>query len=106
MGQRIDRQGGWAGLIGMLLALAIVAWLSRDALRPYLMPPSPPTATTINTGTPGAAARAVGGIGPADIDVSSATPAPHTAIDRARGVEDMVKRQAEQRANQGGGVSR
>ena len=69
MDQRIGRQGGWVGLIGMLLALAIVAWLYGDALKPYLLPPSPPTAA-INTGTPGAAARAAGGIAPVDIDVS------------------------------------
>jgi hypothetical protein len=93
------------GLIGMLLALAIVAWLYGDALKAYLMPPSPPEATT-KSGTPGAAARAVGGIGPVDIDVSSSTGAPQTAIERARGVEDTVRRQAEQRANQGDGVSR
>jgi hypothetical protein len=105
MDQRIGRQGGWVGLIGMLLALAIVAWLYGDALKAYLSLPSQPAAI-INTGTPGAAARAAGGIGPADIDVSSATVAPQAATDRARGVEGMVKRQAEQRANQGDGVSR
>ena len=105
MDQRIGRQGGWVGLIGMLLALAIVAWLYGDALKAYLLPPSPPPAS-IKTGTPGAAARAVGGIGPVDVDVSSSTGSPQTAIDRARGVEDTVKRQAEQRANQGDGGSR
>jgi hypothetical protein len=103
--QRIGRQGGWLGLIGMFLALAIVAWLVRDALRAYLSLPSPPTVTT-ETGTPGAAARAAGGIGPADIDVSSPTVAPQTAIDRARGVEDMAKRGAEQQANQIDGAVR
>jgi len=86
-------------LIGMLLALAIVAWLYGDALKAYLLLSSPPTAAT-KTGTPGAAARAVGGIGPADLDVSSVTPPPQTAIDRTRGVEDMAKGQAEQRASQ------
>ena len=105
MDQRIGRQGGWIGLIGMLLALAIVAWLYGDALKAYLMPPSPAPAA-IKTGTPGPAARAVGGIGPVDIDVSSSTAAPQTAIERARGVEDTVTRHAEQRANQGDGGSR
>jgi hypothetical protein len=89
----------------MLIALAIVAWLYGDALKAYLSPPSPPTAAT-KTGTPGAAARAAGGIGPADIDVSSETPAPRTAIDRARGVEDTAKRGAERQAKQIDGATR
>lgn len=99
MDQRIGRQGGW-GMVVLLVALAIVAWLYKDALRAYLLPLSPPTAA-VNTGTPGAAARAAGasGIGPAEIEVSSAEVAPSTAIGRARGVEGMVKQGAEQRAN-------
>jgi len=105
MDQRIGRQGGWISMIGLLLALAIVAWLYRDVLEAYLLPPSPPPAAT-ETGTPGAAARAVGGIGPADIDVSSPTVAPQTAIDRARGVEDMVKRGAEQQGKRIGSAMR
>ena len=99
MDQRIGRQGGWVGMLGMLIALAIVAWLYGDVLKAYLLPPSPPTAAT-NTGTPGAAARAVGGIGPAEIDVTPAEAPPQTAIGRARGVEDMAKRGAEQQAKQ------
>ena len=35
MDRRIGRQGGWVGLIVILLALAIVAWLSKDALKQY-----------------------------------------------------------------------
>lgn len=35
MGARIGRQGGWVGLIVILLALAIVAWLAKDALKQY-----------------------------------------------------------------------
>ena len=105
MDQRIGRQGGWVGLLGMLIALAIVAWLYGDVLKAYLLPPSPPTAAT-ETGTPGAAARAVGGIGPANIDVSSETPAPQTAIDRARSVEDTAKRGAEQQVKQIDGATR
>ena len=104
MDQRIGKQGGW-GLIVVLVALAIVAWVYRDALKAYLSLP-PPLAATINTGTPGAAARAVGGIGPAEVDASSATVAPQTAIGRARGVEDRVKQQAGQRAKQIDGATR
>jgi hypothetical protein len=98
MDERIGRQGGW-GLIVVLVALAIVAWLYRDAVKAYLSPLSPPRAA-INTGTPGAAARAAGGIGPADIDVSSPEAAPQGALGRARGVENMVKQGAEQQSKQ------
>ena len=35
MHRRIGRQGGWVGLIVILLALVIVAWLSKDALKKY-----------------------------------------------------------------------
>ena len=46
MVSRIGRQGGWVGLIVMLLALAIVAWLARDALKAYGLLPGPATVTT------------------------------------------------------------
>jgi len=103
MDQRIGRQGGWVGLIVILLALAIVAWLARDALKGYgLLPP----ATTTKAGTPGERARAAAVGGVEATDTSPVTAAPQTAIDRARGVEDTVKRAAEHRVNQGDGVSR
>ena len=35
MHQRMGKQGGWVGLIVVLLALAIVAWLAKDALKQY-----------------------------------------------------------------------
>jgi hypothetical protein len=35
MNQRKGKQGGWVGLIAVLLALVIVAWLSKDALKQY-----------------------------------------------------------------------
>ena len=105
MDQRIGRQGGWVGLIVMLLALAIVAWLARDALKSYGLWPSPPAATT-KAGTPGERARAAAVGGVEATDTSPVTAAPQTAIERARGVEDTVKRAAEHRANQGDGVSR
>jgi hypothetical protein len=103
MAARIGRQGGWVGLIMMLLALAIVAWLARDALRAYGLLPSPATVTT-KAGSPGERARA-----PAAVDATdptSATVAPQSAIERARGVEDTIRQQAEQQAKQVEGMSR
>jgi hypothetical protein len=93
MHRRIGRQGGWVGLIVILLALAIVAWLSKDALKQYgLMSGlgTPPKASP-------AAERVRGpgvGVTGASPDLSTATPAPLNALEKARGVESMVKEQA------------
>jgi hypothetical protein len=96
MDRRIGRQGGW-GLVVMLIALAIVAWLYRGALKAYLPLPSPPSEST-RAGTPVSKELAVEEVGAATINSSS--PAPSQAIDRARSVEGTVMRGAEQRANQ------
>jgi hypothetical protein len=98
------KQRGAIGLIVILLALVIVAFLYKDALKSYLLLSTPPVVT--KAGTPGERARMAGAVGAEAIDMSSAPVAPQTAIDRARGIEDMVKQQAEQRANQGDGSSR
>jgi hypothetical protein len=104
MDRRIGRQGGWVGLIGMLLALAIVAWLARDALRAYGLLPSSSAGAT-KTERTGERVRAAGALGPEAVDLSSA-PSSQAPIERARGVEDMVKQQAEQRAAQSENVGR
>ena len=67
MNQRIDRQRGWIGMIGLLLALAIVAYLAKDALLKYGMLPSGDR-TVIKAGTPGERARM-----PAAVDASGTT---------------------------------
>jgi len=103
MVSRIGRQGGWVGLIVMLLALAIVAWLARDALKAYGLLPGPATVTT-KAGSPGERARAPAAVDA--MDPTSATVAPQSAIDRARGVEDTIRQQAEQQAKQAEGMTR
>ena len=55
---RPGRQGGWVGLVCILIALAIVAWLSKDALMKYGMLPG--TTTTSTERTTGGAAPATG----------------------------------------------
>lgn len=100
MDQRIGRQGGWVGLIGLLLALAIVAWLARDALRAYGLLPS--AAGTKSTRSVEKAQEATGMVGGA-VDLAS-PPASQSPIDRARGVQDTVNRQAEQAARRADGV--
>jgi hypothetical protein len=88
---RIGRQGGWVGLIVILLAMVIVAWLAKDALKEYglladVEKQPKPTADSVRG--PGVG---VTGAGP---DATTVTPAPINALERARGVQDMVREQA------------
>ncbi len=78
-------QRGWAGLIGLLIALAIVAWLGRGLLAKLLPAPPPPTR---------AGARAPGPVAPADFDATTTTPVPRNELERAKGLENAVRDQA------------
>ena len=97
MNQRIDRQRGWIGMIGLLLALVIVAYLAKDALLKYGMMPSGDT-TAIKAGTPGERARMPAAVDASGTIVDSAPAAPASAIDKARGVENMLKQQESKRS--------
>ena len=97
MNQRIDRQRGWIGMIGLLLALAIVAYLAKDALLKYGMMPSGDR-TVIKAGTPGERARMPAAVDASGTIIDSAPAAPTTAIDKARGVENMLKQQESKRS--------
>jgi hypothetical protein len=96
MDQRIGRQGGWVGLIVILLALAIVAWLSKDALKQYglLSGPDKPVEPTgmQRSPTPAAVSDFSGS--------ATATPSYQAPMERARGVEDTVRRAAETQSRQ------
>ena len=85
------RQRGWAGLIGLLIALLIVAWLGRTLLVRLL-----PEAATASDAAKSqhAGNRVPGGASPADVDVTTATPAPRNELERARGLESAVRDQA------------
>lgn len=80
------REGGW-GLLIVLLALAIVAFLARDALTAYLG---------------GVSRTAVPAPSPAVQDpqreATPSAPSMQRPVERARGVEDTVARGAEARA--------
>jgi len=94
MHRRIGKQGGWVGLIVILLALAIVAWLSKDALTQYGLLSGPGKAAE-PTGlqrspTPAAVSGTSGG----------ATPSFQAPIERARSVEGTVLRGAEVQSRQ------
>jgi hypothetical protein len=73
------RQRGWVGLVVILLALAIVALLARTALKQYglLDDPKPRPAAAGASETEQAAAMT-----------------PRNALERAKGVEEMVKQGA------------
>jgi len=90
------RQRGWVGLVVILLALVIVAILAKDALKKYGLAPGAGVST--KAGTPAERARAPGAGGIEALDLGSAPAAPASALERARGVEDMVKQQADERA--------
>jgi hypothetical protein len=85
------RQRGWAGLIGLLIALLIVAWLGRTLLVRLL----PEAATAGDAAKPRHAGNRVpGGASPADVDVGTATPSARNELERARGLESAVRDQA------------
>ena len=93
MNRRKGRQGGFLGLVVILIALLIVAWLSMDALKQYGMLPG---AAAPSKSAP--ASERVRGPGPgvteASPDVTTVTPAPLDALGKARGLESAVREQA------------
>jgi len=88
-----SKQAGYLGLVVILIAVLIVAWLSVDALKRYgLM-----SGVGAPAKTAPAAERVRGpGVGATDAarDVSTVTPAPMEALERARGLESAVREQA------------
>jgi hypothetical protein len=80
----------------MLVALVVVAVLAKDALKQYGLLPG--NGTAAKAGTPGERARAPGAAGADALGIDAAPGAPANALERARGVEDMVKRQADERS--------
>jgi hypothetical protein len=85
-------QRGWVGLIVILVALVIVAMLAQDALVKYGLLRNPAASATKETSglgrspTPAAI--------PGDASTLS-TPSYATPVERARGVEDTVRKQAD-----------
>jgi hypothetical protein len=84
-----DRERGWFGLIAILIALVIVAVLAQTALKTYGLLPGAETSAKAGPRGPGVAS-------PAEVDPTTATPAPNTPIERARGVEQQVQRDAQE----------
>jgi hypothetical protein len=98
------RQGGWVGLIVLLLAVLVVGFLAKDALKQYGMLDA---GTTVSRNraplgtTPGASGAAL----PSSVDgssagIESAPRAPTTPMDRARNLGATLQQQADERAKQ------
>jgi hypothetical protein len=101
MQQRIDRQRGWVGMIVILIALAIVAWMSKDALLKYGMLTGSGGTTVVKGGaaTPGERTGS-GATGAVErMDPSGSAPAPTAPIEKARAVEGAVQRAADAAAS-------
>jgi hypothetical protein len=86
--QLTKSQRGWAGLVVVLVALVIVAVLAQTVLKTYGLLPGHDAA--VNAGP-----RGVGAVGPAPLDPTVATPAPTAPIERARGMEQQLQRDAQ-----------
>jgi hypothetical protein len=84
----IHRQGGWIGLIVILLALVIVAVLSQTLLKRMGL-------LTDDRVTTKAGVRAPGAVGAAPIDATAAPPTPTNAIERAKGLESSLQQQSQ-----------
>jgi hypothetical protein len=87
------RQRGWVGLLVILLALLIVAWLAKDALKAYGL------SSTGEGGPAGSRPRAERlnpGVAGAEADGAPSTPM--TPLERARSVEGTLQRDADERA--------
>ena len=81
------RQRGWLGLVVILLALVIVALVARTALQQYGLLDEP--GKTRPAAAPGAS----------EVEQAAAV-TPRNALERARGVQDMVQQGAiEQQKN-------
>jgi len=81
-------QRGWIGIVGLLIALVIVALLAQTVLKTCgLLSGSD---VTVESGP-----RGVGAVGPVPVDSTIAMPAPTTPVERARGVEQQLQRDAQ-----------
>lgn len=76
-----DHQRGWVGLVLILLALVIVGLAARSALKAYGLGEGPDQ--TRHATAPGAS----------EVDQAAAI-SPRNALERARGVQDMVRQGA------------
>lgn len=96
----IDKQGGWVGLIVLLLALVIVGFLAKDALKKYGLLEM--DAATSSRGSSRGAASAgasgaalTGSVDASGVDIESAAPSQARPLDRARDLGAAMQQQAD-----------
>jgi cytochrome c-type biogenesis protein CcmH/NrfG len=82
------RQRGWVGLVIILVALVIVAVLAQTALKSYGLLPATQAARALRGPPP---------VSPAS-DPTSVPATPTAAIERARGLEQQMQRDAQEQA--------
>jgi hypothetical protein len=95
MHRRIGRQRGWVGLIVVLLAVLIVAWLAKDALRDYGLLPSPHEETATDAREPTGLQRSPTPAAVSESPPGGASTSYRAPLERARSVESTVTRGAE-----------
>ena len=81
------RQNGWAGILLLLVVLGIGAIIAGASIKVYLAGGAPSAERTSTR-------AAAGGVGSVDAEVTAPTPSTGTALDRARGVGDIVQQRA------------
>jgi hypothetical protein len=81
---RPSGQRGWAGILILLVVVLIVGFLAKDALLKYLGP-----AQTVPRAGPKTQ------LDPASTDATA--PAPASAIDRAKGLQDFMQKESGKR---------
>ncbi|HEV2685181.1 MAG TPA: hypothetical protein VGW79_00950, partial [Actinomycetota bacterium] len=88
MPRRRFGQRGWVGLIGLLIALVIVALLAQTVLKSYGL---------LGDGERKASAgsRAPGALAPGPVDATEVAPAYAAPIERARNLEQRMQRDAQ-----------
>ncbi len=98
----MNRQRGWLGMVVMLIALVIVVILAKDALKSYGLSGTAPA----DAAQQGERTR----LPPAAVDASGltgqSTPSFQAPMERARGVEATVQRQADDARRQIDGQTR
>lgn len=92
--QLTPRQRGWVGLVVLLLALVIVAVLAQTALKHYGLLATADAPARVD------ARRVPGDAAPVEQDAATAAPIPRNALERARGVENTVRKQADELGKQ------
>ncbi len=84
----MHNQRGWVGLVVLLIALVIVGLLSQKLLKQMGLLPDDRATTTAGPRGPGPAAAV-------PIDVTTASPVPANAIERAKGLESTLQQQSQ-----------